>query len=131
MSRFNDNANSPRFDGTLNRLCDLCRETFLHLQTARKDFHQTGNLAEANDFSVRDIRDMSLTEEWQEVMLAKTKDFDVLHDHHLVVRNIEQRAQQRFLRALPITFGQILHRSRHACRSVPESITLRILSKPT
>ncbi len=39
MSRFNDDSHALRFDGTLNRVSNLCCETLLHLQSTRKYVH--------------------------------------------------------------------------------------------
>ena len=66
---------------------DLMREPLLHLQPSREDIDQPRNLAEADHPLLRDVGDVALAEERQQVMLAQAVEVDVLDDHHLAVIN--------------------------------------------
>src|SRR6516164_3388497 len=129
MSRLDHNAHTLRSDCTVNRVSDLRCESFLHLQSPRKDLHQPRNSGESNHFSIRDIRDVDLSEERQKMVFAQTEHLNILDDHHFVVSYVEHRAQQNLLRVLLVALGQILHRSFHTFGSVPESITLWVFAE--
>ena len=66
---------------------DLMRQPLLHLQPPRKNIHQAWNLAETDHLRPRDVRDVTLAEERQQVVLAETIEVNVLDDHHLAVIN--------------------------------------------
>ena len=75
-------------------LGDLVGHPLLQLQPAREDVDQPRNLAEADHLAVRDVGDVALAEERQQVMLAQAVEVDVAHDHHLAIIDAEQRAVQ-------------------------------------
>ena len=74
-----------------DRVGDLVRQPLLDLQPAREHFDQPRNLAQADHLAVRDVRDVALAEERQQVVLAQAVEVDVLDDHHLVIIDGEQR----------------------------------------
>ena len=76
----------------LDRLGDLRREPLLHLQPAREHVDDARDLAEADHAAVRNVGDVALAEERQQVMLAQAVEVDVAHDHHLVILDGEERA---------------------------------------
>ena len=55
------------------------------------------NLAEADDLCARDVGDVALAEERQQVVLAQAVEIDVLDDHHLAVVDGEQRVVEHFV----------------------------------
>jgi len=59
MARFNDHADALWLDGFLNGLGNLRGQPFLDLQAAGEDFDQARNLAQADDFAVRNICDVN------------------------------------------------------------------------
>ena len=65
----------------------LMREPLLHLQPPREDVDQPRDLAEADHLLLRDVGDVALAEERQQVVLAEAVEVDVLDDHHLAVIN--------------------------------------------
>ncbi len=79
-----------RVDDVADRLSDLTRKPFLDLKPPREDLHQPRQLRQPNDTARRDVSDMGLAEEWQEVMLAERVELDVTHHDHVVVRLLEQ-----------------------------------------
>ena len=85
MLSFDDNSNSFRADFVVYGIRDLHRKPLLHLKSASIHVDEPWNLAKADDFSVGNVRDVTLAEERQDVMLAEAVEIDVLDDHHLVV----------------------------------------------
>ena len=73
---------------------DLVGHPFLQLQPAREDIDQARNLAEPDHAAVRDVGDVALAEERQQVVLAHAVEVDVADDHHLAIIDAEQRAVQ-------------------------------------
>ena len=71
---------------------DLGGHALLHLEPAREDLDQARDLADADDPLARDVRDVRLAEERQDVVLAEREEIDVAHDDHLGVRLREERA---------------------------------------
>ncbi len=76
MARFNDHADALWLDGFLNGLGNLRGQPFLDLQAAGEDFDQARNLAQADDFAVRNICDMDFAKERQDVVLAEAEHLD-------------------------------------------------------
>src|SRR5579864_9375670 len=97
VARLNDHADTLGLDDFLDSLCDLGGEALLDLQATREEFDQAWNFAEADDFAVRNVSHVHLSEERQHVVLAEAEHLDVFHDHHFVIRDGEERAlQERF-----------------------------------
>ena len=71
---------------------DLVGQALLQLQPPREDVDEARDLAEADHLAVRDVGDVALAEERQQVMLAHAVEVDVAHDHHLAIIDVEQRA---------------------------------------
>ena len=76
---------------------DLVGHALLQLQPAREDVDQARDLAEADHLAVRDVGDVALAEERQQVMLAHAVEVDVADDHHLAIIDAEQRAIEHFV----------------------------------
>src|ERR1041385_4550050 len=62
---------------------DLGRHSFLNLQPTGKDFDQTTELGQPDDFSSRQISKVTFPKERQHVMLAKAVEFDSSDQNHL------------------------------------------------
>ncbi len=101
-------AHALRLDDLLDGFGDLRGQPLLHLQAAREDLDQARQLAQPDHFALRNVGDVHLAEEGQQVMFAEAEHLDVLHDHHLVVVDVEQRAFQQLFRIFAIALGQIL-----------------------
>ena len=78
-------------------------QALLQLQPPREDVDEPGDLAEPDDSAVGDVRDVTLAEERQQVVLAQTVVVDVAHDYHFTVVDREQRAVQDLDRCPPRT----------------------------
>ena len=66
-------------------ISDLSGEPFLHLRPAGKAFHQSGKLAQPNDFSRRQVSHMRPPGERQQVVLAEGIELDIAKENDLVV----------------------------------------------
>ena len=95
MRRLGDDGDAERIDLFQKGVRDLIGQPFLHLQTARVDVDKPGNLAQTDDLAVRDISDVTLPKKRKHVMFAEAVEVDVLHDHHLVIIDSEQRVVER------------------------------------
>src|SRR5271165_2960416 len=122
MTGFDDDSDALRDDRVLDSVGDLARETLLHLQAAREDFDEARDFAESDDFAVRNVRDMDLSEERQHVMLAERIHFDILHDDHLVVVHIEVRIVQDSVGVLAVSLGEEGECFFHALGSANETV---------
>src|SRR3984957_4166997 len=60
------------------------------------------------------------------MMLAQRVHFDVLHHHHLVIIDVEQRGPQNILRVLVVALSQKFHRLLDSFRCLQQSIACRI-----
>ena len=60
---------------------------------AREDVNGARDLADADDAPLRDVADVRLAVEGEEVVLAERVEGDVLEDDHLLVRLLEARRQ--------------------------------------
>src|SRR5262245_47335304 len=69
--RLDDDTDAERGDLVVDRLGDLRGEPLLHLQPPAEDLDHSGDLAQPDDLLVREIRDVALAEEWEDVMLAQ------------------------------------------------------------
>src|SRR5271157_4426916 len=129
VSRFDHHAHAQRLDRFLNGLGNLHCEPLLHLQAARKYFHQPRNLAQADDLALWDVRDVYFAEERQHMVLAKAEHLDVLHDHHLVVIHAVERALQDQLGILAVALGEVLQRLRVALRGLGQSFSAGLFAE--
>src|SRR6478752_2838529 len=76
---------TERLDLLENGVRNLVGQAFLQLQTPRENVDQPRNLAEADHLAIWNVRDMTLAEEWQQVMLAHAVEVDVADDYHLAI----------------------------------------------
>ena len=111
------------------RLGDLVGQALLNLQAAREDVDQPRDLAQAEHPALRDVGDVALAEERQQVMLAETVEVDVPDDHHLVIIDAEQRVVQRGVDIGRVAARQELERLLHPLRCIEQSFARRILAQ--
>src|SRR3990172_70647 len=89
VQAFDDYANPVRVQAGVYEIGDLAGHPFLDLQPAGEEIDNPRYFLKAHYLSVWQIGDMRLAKEWQHVMLAQAVEFDVAHDHHLVVLLVE------------------------------------------
>src|SRR5688572_8433595 len=97
MRRFHHDRHAQRVDLRANGLRDLAGQPLLNLKPPAENVDEPRNLAEANDFRARNVGDVALAEERQQVVLAQAVEIDVLHDHHLTVIDGEQGVVEHFI----------------------------------
>src|SRR6266576_1579781 len=129
MPRLDHHANSLRFDRLLDRLGNLSGQPLLNLEPPRENLNQPRNLAETNDFSIRNISHVYLAEEWQHVVLTQAEHLYILYDHHLVIRNGEQSLAQQSLGIFFVSPREKLIRLLDSLRRADESLAIRILTE--
>ena len=79
--------------------------------------------------AVRNVGDVRLAEERQQVVLAQRVDFDVLDDHHLPVFFAEHRRAQDLRRVEIVAVGQELQRLGDAFRRLGKPFARGILAQ--
>ena len=72
---------------------------------------------------------MHLAEEWQHVVLAEREHLNVLHNHHLVVIDIEHGAAQYFCGIFVVSLGEKGHGFLDASGSLHQAVTIGILAE--
>ena len=68
VTRLNHYTYTLGLDGVLNGLRNLHCQALLDLQTAGKDIDQAGNLAQSQDFAIRNISHVDFAKEWQQML---------------------------------------------------------------
>src|SRR5688572_30011657 len=66
-----DHANTSGLEHFLDRARDLFSEALLYLKAPREDLHESRQLRQSDNPSVRDVGDVRLTEKRKHVMLAE------------------------------------------------------------
>ncbi len=129
MPGFNDDPDAVRLDYFLDGFGNLCGEALLNLQSAREEFDEARDFAEADDLTFGDVGDVHFSEEWQHVMLTEAEHFDVLDDDHLVVSDGEECALEQSFGIFAITSGEELHRFADPLGSELEAFAVRIFTE--
>jgi hypothetical protein len=107
---------------------ELRGHPLLDLEAAREHVREARDLGDPDDLAARQIRDVDLPEERQEVMLAKRVEIDVLDDDHLGVLFGEERSIDDGFRVLGVTAGQLAQGSGAASWSLQETLALGVLA---
>src|SRR5438128_11248682 len=97
MARFNDHADALWLDGFLNSLGNLRGQPLLDLQAAGENFDAPRDLAQADDFAVRNICDVNFAKKGQPMVLAPPDHIDLLYDYNFVITHVTQRHLQHRL----------------------------------
>src|SRR5229473_7352031 len=105
MAGFDDYADALRSDFFLDGLRDLTGHALLDLQAAGEHIDHARNFAKTQNTFVRQISNVGLAEERQQVMFAEAEKLDVFNDDHLVVSHAKRRAVQNMIQVLVITAG--------------------------
>ena len=86
MLRFNEHRHAARIQVFFDKVRNLRRQTLLHLRTPRKAIDNTGKFGKPDDLAVaRDIRNMTLADERQQMVLTYGVKRNVPHKNELVV----------------------------------------------
>jgi hypothetical protein len=85
VHRLDDARRPDRLKLFPQRVGDLRRQPLLHLRPPGEALDQPGELAEADDLAVGQVRHVRPTGERQQVVLAERVELDVAQQHDLVV----------------------------------------------
>ena len=96
---------------------------------AREDIDHAGHLGEADDLAIGDVGHVRLAEEREHVMLAHRVELDVAHQHHVVVRLLEEGIADHLGGALLVALRQEAHRLLDPLGRLLEAVTIRILAQ--
>src|SRR6185437_2997655 len=129
MCRLDHNPHTTRLEYVRDRLRDLYRETFLHLQASRKDIHHARELGQTDDPSVRYVRDMRLAEEREHVMLAHRVQLDVAYEDHVRVFFLEHGVADDRPRILTVSMREKCHRARNTTRRLYKPLARRVFAE--
>ena len=121
VRRLGHDRDAQGLDLVEQRAGDLIRQPLLHLQAARIDVDQPGDLAEAHDLPIRNVRDVALAEKRQQMVLAEAVEVDVLDDHHLVIIDGEQGVVEHRVHVGTVAARQKAHRLLDPLRRIDES----------
>src|SRR6266850_3391601 len=102
VARLDDDADTLGTDFFLNRLSNLAGHAFLDLQPASEHIYQAGDFAEPEYTLVRQVGYVGFAKEREQVVFAKTEEFDVLHHHHFIVGNAKSCAVEKVVNVLMI-----------------------------
>jgi hypothetical protein len=122
-------AHAARAQHVVERPGDLLGEPLLHLQAAREHVDHAGELREADDAPVRDVGDVRLPEERQQVVLAERVQLDLAHHHHLLAVDLEQRVADDAARVEAVAAREERHRLGDAGRRLDEAVALGVLAE--
>ena len=125
----NDYHHAKRLQGFLDAIAYLLRHALLYLEAMREAVHDASYLAQACDLSVRDVRHMNLSVEWQHVMLAKRIEIDVANDDHLAIILVELRRVEYRHRVLLIAASQESHCPSYAFRRLEQAFALSVFTE--
>src|ERR1700753_2862478 len=109
-------------------LADLAGQTLLHLEPSCEHVNETGDLAEADDFSIGHIGDVSLAEKWEKMMLALREELDILDDDHLIVIDVEESFVENVCDVHGVATGEKCHGLFHALGSAEETVAGGVFS---
>ena len=109
MLGLDHHGHAQRAGDLLHCIGDLAAEVFLNLQTAGVHVDDTRDLRQAQYFAARDVRDVRLADERQQVVFAQRVQLDVLDQHHFAVIGAEQGTVGDLFERLFITAAEVLH----------------------
>src|SRR5258708_13446791 len=84
--------------------------------------------AEADDALIRQIRDVALSEEREQMVFAEAEELDVLHHLHLVIADAEGGAVQDALGVLMVAAGEKLERVLETLRGLAQALALGVFA---
>ena len=125
---FNLNANTLGTEFFVEGRGDLLGHPFLDLETLGKHVDQAGNLGEADDLFIRDIRNVAATKEGQNVVFAEAEKLDVANEDHVLVLDVKKRLIDQFVDIHLVARGQSFHALQVALRGLEESLTFGVFA---
>ena len=93
MLGLDDNNGTPRSQGLIERVGDLCGKTFLKLRPAGEAFDQMHYLREPDDTLLGHVRNVRLAHKGEQVMLAHARERQVPQQDRVVTVCYERDLQ--------------------------------------
>src|SRR5688572_25764380 len=103
-------------------------EPLLHLEALRVHVDDARDLRQPDHPAARQVADVRLADERQEVVLAEAEELDVAHDHHLVVVDAETRAVDQSVWIDVVPRRQLVVHAPHPLRRADQPFALGILA---
>ena len=128
MGRLEDDADPLRLEAVHQEVGDLLRHPLLDLEAPGVHLDDPRDLREADHPPLGDIGDRRRPEEREQVVLAEAVEGDPLHDDHLAVVDVEDRAVDQPLGVDVIAGGQLGVHPVDPRRSAAEALPLGILA---
>src|SRR6266850_4535775 len=125
---FDDHTHTLGTNFFLNGLCDLAGHALLNLQPASEHVYQAGDFAQSEHTLVRQVSDMGLAEEREQVVFAEAEELNIFHDDHLVVGDAEGGAVEKVVNVLMIATGEKLEGLFEALRGLAQSLAIRVFA---
>ncbi len=112
-------------------MSDLRGQLLLHLQAAREDFDDAGELGDADDAVGRQVADMRAADDRRHVVFAVRSEFDVAqHDHFVVAGHFFERAAQFLGRIVGVAGEPVFVGVDHAFGRVYQTFARRVVAGP-
>src|SRR5512141_173536 len=128
MLRFDHDANSARLKHVAERFSDLLGEPLLHLKSPRENIDYSRKLRQADNSSVRDVRDVRLAVERKHVMFAQRVELDVANHDHALVSLLEERVANHIRDVHLVAVSEPFKRRRNARRSFQQPFSHRVFA---
>src|SRR5216117_247712 len=122
MVSLDDHTHTTRLQHLHQGIGHLVGEALLHLQPAGKHLDHAGNLRQAHEPAVRQVRHVRLAEERQQVMLAQRVDLDVAHADEILVPLPIQRVTDDVGDGHVVATREPLERRLHPGRSLAQAL---------
>ena len=128
MRGVDDTKNAQGLQSLHDRIRDLVGQTFLDLRSQCEPFDDARELAQSRDATTRQVGDVRVPDEGQEVVLADRMERNVPEQHDLIVFFVKDGLEIR-LRIDMQSAGKLRVRSRDTYRRPSQALTVRVLAK--
>ena len=125
---FNHHRYATRLQGGFQCFQDLLSQSLLCLEPAREKVDDAGNFAEADHLFPRQVPNVYLPEEREEVMFAEGIELNIFEEDEFLCLRRKEGVSHSLLRRLFVSSCEKLHRFREAFGSLLHTRTQRIFS---
>src|SRR3974390_2897591 len=131
MACLDDNGSALRHQSVLNDLGDLCRQSFLNLQSFSESLHYAPQLGNSNHSSIWHIGYPCPADYWCNMMLAMALEgYSTQNDHFVISVRLLECRRQKLHRIGGISREVFFERSCETCGGLEQSSTVRIVASP-
>src|SRR5947207_15019028 len=100
----------------------------MDLQPASKDINNACHLRKTDHGAIRNVSDMRLADERQEMVFAQRIKLDVFHEDDLARFRIEERVIDDVVQVLAVTIGEKFKGARRPVRRAEQALALGIFA---